>query len=405
MGAKRHNGVMSSQSENSINYFAHTNARHPYRNFGIKRLDRLSHLYIIGKTGTGKSTLLETMALQDIKNGEGITVIDPHGSLVDKIAAAIPEHRRKDVIYFNPADPKQPYRYNPLAKVSPEKRPLAAGNLMEVFQKIWGPKNWGARMEHILRQSLLALLDQPHATLPDILRLLNDDSYRKRVAENIKHKPVADFWRYEYPKFAFGYRTEAVSPIVNKVAAFLSYPVLCALFTEKGEMLDFRTIMDERKILLVNLAAGKLGFDAAGLLGGMLVGSLGLSAFSRADTPEEDRPAHYLYLDEFQNVTTQSLANFLPELRKFKLSITMAHQYMHQLDTDIQHAVLGNAGTLISFRLGAKDSPLLASEFQPKFETIDLLALPNYHILTKLLIDGTPSRPFSATTLTPGKAI
>ena len=360
------------------------------------------HLYIIGKTGTGKSTLLETMVLQDIQNGEGISVIDPHGSLVDRIASAVPEHRRKDVIYFNPADPAQPYRYNPLAKVSPDKRALAAGNLMEVFQKVWASqKNWGARMEHILRQSLLALLDQPEAALPDILRLLGDDSYRKRVAQNVKHKPVADFWRYEYPKFAFGYRTEAVSPIVNKVSAFLSYPVLYKVFTEKDQMLDFRKIMDERKILLVNLGAGKLGFDAAGLLGGMLVGSLGLSAFSRADTPEEDRPEHYLYLDEFHNVTTQSLATFLPELRKFKLSITMAHQYMHQLDTDIQHAVLGNAATLISFRLGAKDAPLLAREFEPKFETVDLLNLPNYHIYLKLMIDGTPSQPFSATTLTP----
>ncbi len=392
---------MTSQSKNSINYFAHTNARLPYRTFGIKRLDRLSHLYIIGKTGTGKSTLLETMALQDIHNGEGITVVDPHGSLVDRIASAVPEHRRKDVIYFNPADPAQPYRYNPLARVSPEKRPLATSALLEVFHKTWGERAWGQRMEHILRNALLAMLDQPEATLPDILRLLRDDSYRKRVADNVKHKPVEEFWRYEFPKFAFGYRTESTSPIVNKVSAFLSYPVLYKIFTEQGLMLDFRTIMDERKILLVNLASGKLGFDAAGLLGGMLVTSLGLAAFSRADTPEEERAVHFLYLDEFQNVTTQSLATFLAELRKFKLAIVMAHQYMHQLDPDIQHAVLGNAGTLISFRLGAKDAPLLAMEFEPKFETIDLLSQPNYHIYLKLMIDGTPSRPFSATTLTP----
>jgi hypothetical protein len=200
-----------------------------------------------------------------------------------------------------------------------------------------------------------------------------------------------------------GYRTESTSPIVNKVSAFLSYPVLYKVFTEKGEMLDFRKVMDERKILLVNLASGKLGFDASGLLGGMLVTSLGLAAFGRADTPEEERPAHFLYLDEFQNVTTQSLANFLAELRKFKLAIVMAHQYMHQLDTDIQHAVIGNAGTLISFRLGAKDAPLLSREFAPKFEALDLQSLPNYDIYIKLLIDGTPSRPFSATTLLPSE--
>ena len=262
-------------------------------------------------------------------------------------------------------------------------------------------KDKGQRMEHILRSALLAMLDQPKATLPDILRLMRDDSYRKKVAENITHKPVADFWKYEFPKFAFGYRTESTSPIVNKVSAFLSYPVLYKIFTEEGEMLDFRKIMDERKILLVNLAAGKLGFDAAGLLGGMLVTSLGLAAFSRADTPEEERPDHFLYLDEFQNVTTQSLAIFLAELRKFKLSIIMAHQYIFQLDTDILHAVLGNAGTLVCFRLGAKDAPLLAAEFESKFETVDLLNLPNYDIYLKLMIDGTPSQPFSATTLVP----
>ena len=394
---------MNSNTNNPVTYFGRTNARRPQtrRTFGIKRVDRLSHVYIIGKTGTGKSTLIETLATQDIRNGEGLTVVDPHGSLVDRLAESVPEHRRNDVIFFDPTDPLQPYRYNPLARVSPEKRPLAAGALLEVFHKMWGERAWGQRMEHILRNSLLAMLDLPKATLPDILRLLRDDSFRKRVAENVRHKPVADFWRYEFPKFAFGYRTESTSPIVNKVSAFLSYPVLYKIFTEKRQMLDFREIMDKRKILLINLASGKLGFDAAGLLGGMLVTSLGLAAFSRADTPEGDRLDHFLYLDEFQNVTTQSLAAFLAELRKFRLAILMAHQYMHQLDPDVLHAVLGNAATLISFRLGAKDAPLLACEFEPKFETVHLLDLPNYHIYLKLMIDGAPSQPFSATTLTP----
>lgn len=390
---------------NKVTLFARTNARSPHarRTFGIKRRDRFSHVYVIGKTGTGKSTMLETLARQDIEGGNGLTVIDPHGSLVDRIATAVPEHRRKDLIYFNPTDPAQPYRYNPLAPVSPEKRPLAAGVLLEVFHKIWGERAWGQRMEMIFRNALLAMLDQPEATLPDILRLMRDDDFRKRVAANIIHKPVADFWRYEFPKLTFGYRIDSTSPIVNKVSAFLSYPTLYKVLTEPGKMLDFREIMDSRKILLVNLSSGKLGLDAAALLGAMLVTSIGLAGFSRADTPEEDRVDHYLYLDEFQNVTTLTMSNMLSELRKFRLSMTMAHQYMHQLDPDVQHAVLGNAGTIISFRLGAKDAPLLAREFAPKFEAVDLLNLPNWDIYTKLMIDGAPSQPFSATTLLPSE--
>ena len=398
---------MALQGNNPIAYFARTNARHPYRTFGIKRhgIDRLSHLYVIGKTGTGKSTLLQNMAIQDIRNGEGLTVVDPHGSLVEKIAANIPEHRRNDLIYFDPSDTTQPYGYNPLRRVSPDKRPLMASGLLEVFHKIWGERAWGQRMEHILRNAMLALLDQPEVTLPDILRLLRDDTYRKNVIKNISHQPVADFWRYEYPKYSFRYKNEAIAPIVNKVSAFLSYPTLHTILTKPKQMLRFRDIMDKRKIFLVNLASGKLGSDAAGLLGGLLVTTLGLAAFSRADTKEEKRVPHFLYLDEFQNVTTQSLANFLPELRKFKLALTLCHQYTHQLEPDILHAVLGNAGTLISFRLGAKDAPLLAREFEPKFESVDLLNLPNYHIYLKLMIDGTPTQPFSATTLAPSELL
>ncbi|MCI0565032.1 MAG: type IV secretion system DNA-binding domain-containing protein [Nitrososphaera sp.] len=384
-----------------ITFFAKTNARSPHtrRTFGIKHADRRSHMYVIGKTGTGKSTMLETLARQDIEHGHGLTVIDPHGSLVDRLAAVVPDNRRKDLIYFNPTDPAQPYRYNPLAPVSPEKRPLAAGVLLEVFHKIWGERAWGQRMEMIFRNALLAMLDQPDATLPDILRLMRDDDFRKRVAATIIHKPVADFWRYEFPKLTFGYRIDSTSPIVNKISAFLSYPTLFKVLTESGKMLDFREIMDNRKILLVNLSSGKLGLDAAALLGAMLVTSIGLAGFSRADMPEEERVDHYLYLDEFQNVTTLTMANMLSELRKFRLSMTMAHQYMHQLEPDVQHAVLGNAATIISFRLGAKDAPLLAREFAPTFGVIDLLNLPNYHIYLKLLIDGTPSRPFSAATI------
>jgi hypothetical protein len=394
---------MNSDATNPVTYFARTNARSPHmrRTFGIKHADRRSHMYVIGKTGTGKSTMIETLALQDIERGEGLTIVDPHGSLAERVRDAIPEHRRKDLIYFDPSDPDQPYRYNPLASVSPEKRPLAVALLIEVLQKLWGEKAWGNKMENTLRQSLLALMDQDHATLPDVLRLLSDDSYRKSILDKIRHEPVANFWRHEYPAYPAQYRITANAPILNKVSAFLSYPTLHKVLTEPGDMLDFRDIMDNRKILLVNLSSGKLGLDAAHLFGAMIVTSIALAGFSRADTPQEERVDHFLYLDEFQNVTTLTMTNMLSELRKFRLSLILGHQYIHQLETDVQHAVFGNAATIVSFRVGVKDAPLLAQEFAPKFEAIDLLNLPNHDIYIKLMIDGTPSQPFSATTLPP----
>jgi type IV secretory pathway TraG/TraD family ATPase VirD4 len=389
---------MNLSSPDPVTYFARTLFRSQRDRFGIKRNDRLSHMYVIGKTGAGKSTLLETMMRQDVNRGEGFTLLDPHGDLVERIAEAIPPHRRKDVIYFDVADPDQPYGYNPLKRVAPEKRSLAASGILEVFHKTWGERAWGQRMEHILRNALLLLLEQPEATLADILTLFRDEAFRKNAAKNCTNKQVRDFWLLEFPKYS-RFSAEAVAPIQSKVSAFLSDPTLCRVLTTPKEPIHIRKLMDEGKILLVNLAKGKLGEDSAALLGGLLVTTIGLAAFSRADMPEQDRNPHWLYMDEFQSFTTLSLANMLSELRKYKVGMVLAHQYLHQLDPDIRHAVLGNAATLIAFRLGAPDAAFIAREFNPVFTGTDVLKLPNYHIYLKLLIDGEPSKPFSATTL------
>ena len=394
---------MSLSSPDPVTFFARTLFRNQRQRFGIKRNDRLSHIYVIGKTGAGKSTLLETMMLQDLGRGEGFTLLDPHGDLVERIAQAIPPQRRKDLIYFDVSDPDQPYGYNPLKRVAPDKRSLAASGILEVFHKTWGERAWGQRMEHILRNALLLLLDQPEATLADLLTLFRDETFRKNAAKNCTNRQVRDFWLLEFPKYA-RFSAEAVAPIQSKVSAFLSDPTLCRVLTTPRQPIQIRKLMDDGKILLVNLAKGKLGEDSAALLGGLLVTTIGLAAFSRADIPEKDRRAHWLYVDEFQSFTTLSLANMLSELRKYKVGMTLAHQYLHQLDPDIRHAVLGNAATLIAFRLGAPDAAYIAREFDPKFNATDVLTLPNYHIYLKLLIDGEPSKPFSATTLAVGNA-
>lgn len=393
---------MSSSPDNPITYFARANFRNWGTAFGIKRSDRLSHMYVIGKTGTGKSTLLETLIRQDIANGEGAAVLDPHGDLVARIANSVPDHRKDDIIYFNVPDPSQPYGYNPLKRVIAEKRPLAASGLLEVFKKMWADA-WGPRMEHILRNALLALMDYPQATLPDVLRLLRDSGFRKSVAGQVTNLQVKEFWLKEFENYPPRLRAEASVPLQNKVGAFLSNPTLHRILTEPEKTIHIRKIMDERKILLVNLAKGQIGEDSSGLLGGLLITTIGLAAFSRAETPEEKRQDFYVYVDEFQNFTTLSVANMIAELRKYHVGLVLANQYLHQLDPDIRHAVLGNAGTLISFRLGGKDAPYIAHEFAPKFKDTDLMNLPNHHIYLKLMIHGTPSQPFSAVTLPPSE--
>jgi type IV secretory pathway TraG/TraD family ATPase VirD4 len=382
----------------NVTHFARADFRNVQRVFGIKDDDRFSHVYVIGKTGTGKSTLLETLALQDVRRGAGLALIDPHGDLVERITNQIPHWRQREVIYLNASDPNQPFGYNPLRHVREDRIALAASGFLEVFKKMW-PDAWGVRMEHILRNVLLALLEQPNATMHDILRIFSDETFRTAVAKSLKNAAVKTFFEKEYDRYSFGYRADGVASIQNKVGAFLADPVLNRILTTSKSDIHVRKIMDEGKVLLVNLAKGRLGEDSSSLLGGLLVTTIGLAAYSRADIAENQRRSFFAYVDEFQSFTTMALANMLSELRKYRVGFTIANQYMHQLDPDIRHAVLGNAGTIISFRVGAEDAPYLAREFVGQFDETDLVQLPNYSIYLKLMIDGSPSQPFSARTL------
>jgi type IV secretory pathway TraG/TraD family ATPase VirD4 len=384
----------------NVTHFAQADFRNVQRVFGIKDDDRFSHVYIIGKTGTGKSTLLETMALQDVRRDAGLALIDPHGDLVERIASQIPDWRKKDLIYLNAADPLQTFGYNPLRHVREDRISLAASGFLEVFKKMW-PDAWGVRMEHILRNVLLALLEQSNATMHDILRMFSDKTFRTAVAKSLKNATVQDFFEKEYDRYSFGYRADGVASIQNKVGAFLADPTLNRILTTSKSDIHVRRIMDEGKILLVNLAKGRLGEDSSSLLGGLLVTTIGLAAYSRADIAENQRKSFFAYVDEFQSFTTMALANMLSELRKYRVGFTIAHQYLHQLDPDIRHAVLGNAGTIISFRVGAEDAPYVAREFVGEFDETELVQLPNYRVYLKLMIDGSPSRPFSGVTLLP----
>ena len=387
------------QAVQEVTYIGRVLFRNDNRRFGIRREDRFLHVHIIGKTGTGKSSLLGAMALQDLANHNGFALVDPHGDLVERINDEALRQARTDVVYLNAADPTQPFGYNPLRRVHSDRIPLAVSGLLEVLKKMWH-EAWGVRMEHILRNALYALLEQKQATLADILRLFNDRTYRRTVAAAVKNEPVRRFWEKEFERYTFAYRSDGVASVQNKIGAFLADPTMRHLLTEPEQEVSVRRIMDQGQVFLVNLAKGKLGEDSSALLGGLLVTTIGLAAFSRADTLAGSRRDFFVYVDEFQTFTTLAVANMLSELRKYRVGMTLAHQYMHQLEPDVRHAVLGNAGTLISFRLGGEDAPYVAREFQDRFDELDLLRLENHHIYLKLMIDGMPSKPFSAVTIT-----
>ncbi len=383
-----------------IAVFAETTFRNKYRKFGIKADDRRRHMYLIGKTGMGKSTILENMIVDDIRAGRGVAIIDPHGDLAEKVVKYIPNNRIKDVVYFNPADYEYPMAFNVVEQVEPHMRHLVASGLVGVFQKLWAD-SWGPRLEYILRNTILAILDYPNSTLLAVTRMLSDKKFRKKVVENIQDPVVKAFWVNEFAGYNDKFASEAVAPIQNKVGQFLSTSLIRNIVGQTKSTIDMREIMDEGKILILNLSKGRIGEDSSALLGAMIITKIQLSAMSRVDINEEERRDFYLYIDEFQNFTTDSFASILSEARKYRLNLIMAHQYIEQLGEVVRYAVFGNVGTLVVFRVGATDAEALEPEFTPTFLEEDILNLPKYEFYLKLMIDGIASEPFSARGIVP----
>ncbi|MBZ9578378.1 type IV secretion system DNA-binding domain-containing protein [Patescibacteria group bacterium] len=385
---------------NEITFFAETTFRNIRKKFGIKTDDRRRHIYIVGKTGMGKTVMMENMAIQDIKAGRGVGFIDPHGEAAERLLDFVPSNRINDVVYFNPADLDHPIAFNVMEKIGVEHRHLVASGLMGVFKKIW-PDVWSARMEYILNNSILALLEYPNTTLLGINRMLADSEYRKKIIEKITDPVVKAFWVNEFARYTQRYEVEATAAIQNKVGQFISNPLIRNIIGQVKSKIDMRKIMDEGRILLVNLSKGKIGEDNSLLLGALLITKLQLAAMSRVDILEEKRKDFFLYVDEFQNFATESFVNILSEARKYRLALTLGHQYIAQMEESVGDAVFGNVGTMVSFRVGAEDAEYLEKEFIPEFTAADLVNLAKYNIYLKLMIDGIAGRPFSAETLSP----
>ncbi|MBI4992661.1 MAG: type IV secretion system DNA-binding domain-containing protein [Candidatus Magasanikbacteria bacterium] len=387
-------------STEDICFFAQTNYRNQMRKFGIKTDDRRRHMYVIGKTGMGKTTMLENMVLHDIYSGHGVGIVDPHGDYAEKIINFIPPNRINDVVYFNPADLEFPIGFNILEVKSEEQKHLVAAGLMGIFKKIW-PDVWSSRMEYILNNTLLSLLSYPGSTLLGINRMLADKEYRRKVVHVLKDPVVKAFWQTEFANYPERYMTEAVAPIQNKIGQFLSGSVIRNMVAQVKSTINVREIMDSGKIFIMNLSKGRIGEDNSRLLGGMLITEIQLAAMERVDIPEKDRRDFFLYVDEFQNFATPSFANILSEARKYRLSLIMAHQYVMQLDEIVADAVFGNVGTMVTFRVGGSDAEALEKEFTPAFLIEDIVNLSKFQIILKLMIDGVSSQPFTAVTMPP----
>ena len=387
-----------------LTYLGLTTYRDKNTLFGIKRKDRRQHVYILGKSGTGKSVLMFNMIIQNLRNGEGVCVVDPHGELVEGVLSAIPPHRMRDVIYFNPADADHHIGFNVLELIDPQYKHLVASGLMGIFTKIWA-NAWSARMEYILNNCILALLDTPGTTLLGIPRMLVDKDYRQKIISNLKDPVIKAFWIHEYEAWQDKFRNEAIAPIQNKVGQFLSTSIIRNVVGQSISTINIFDIMNQGKIFLVNVSKGRIGEDNSALLGGMIITKIQLAAMERVRIPEDERKDFYLYVDEFQNFVTDAFAGILSEARKYKLNLTVAHQYTAQLvsekSTAVRDAVFGNVGTMIVFRVGSDDAEFLEKEFDPEFTPQDIVNLPNYKIYLKLMIDGVTSRPFSAKTLPP----
>ena len=392
-----------SNQDEKITYFAETDARDKRVKFGIKAQDRTRHVYVIGKTGMGKSTLLENMAVQDVQNSEGLAFVDPHGKSAELLLEYIPKERINDVIYFAPFDTDYPVSFNVMEDVGPEKRHLVANGLMSAFKKIWVDA-WSARMEYILNNTLLALLEYPESTLLGVNRMLSDKWYRQKVVSNISDPSVKSFWTDEFEKYGERYMQEAGAAIQNKVGQFTANPLVRNIVGQRHSSFDVRKIIDEKKILIANLSKGKVGEQNANLLGSMLITKIYLGALSRADVNAAGLtklPNFYLFVDEFQSFANESFADILSESRKYKLNLTIAHQYVDQMSEEVRSAVFGNVGTTIAFRVGPLDAELLEKIFFPTFTAEDLVNLGRYQTYLTLMIDGIGSQPFSAVSLPP----
>ncbi len=389
-----------------ITYFAETNYRGDKKRFGIKHADRRRHMYIIGKTGTGKTTLLDNMTVQDIQRGNGVAVIDPHGEYAERMLSFVPKERIQDVVYFNPADLEYPFGFNMLEQTKIELRHFVASGLMSVFKKLWIDA-WSARMEYFLSNSILSHLEVEGSTLMGVHRMFGDKAYRKTIVSQLRDPVIKAFWENEFDKLPEQFMREAIAAIQNKVGQFIANPLIRNITGQPHSTFNLRDIMDKKKILIVNLAKGKIGEENSKLLGAMLVTRIYLAAMSRVDLPEDEREDFYVYVDEFQNFATEAFASILSEARKYRLNLTLANQYMAQLVDDktksavLRDAIIGNVGTMISFRIGGEDAEVLEKEFMPEFLIQDFVSLGFANIYLKLMIDNVASRPFSAVTLPP----
>ena len=368
--------------------------------FGLLPDDRMRHAVVIGKTGMGKSTLLHQLIASDLIAGRGMALVDPHGDLTEAVLRSVPKSRSNDVVLFDAGDAAFPVAFNVLSCADPDKRPLLASGVLSAFKKIFG-YSWGPRLEHILRNCLLTLLEIPGATLVTLLRLLGDTRFRQQVVVRLADPIVRSFWQHEFAGMPLKLQAEAIAPVQNKVGHFVSSPTLRNIVGQSVNRLDLRRILDDGKILLVNLSKGRLGDDASGLLGSLLITALQVAAMSRADLPEDQRRPFFLYVDEFQNFATESFATIMSEARKYRLGLILAHQYLAQLDDATRAAVFGNVGTMVAFQVGADDAEIITEQLGADATPADLLQMPKHTALVRLLIDGMPSRPFTMKTLPP----
>ena len=393
--------IAGSISDNELTVIGKTNFRGHREVFGIKTTDRRRHVYIIGKTGMGKSVLLENMVLSDVRTGKGVAVIDPHGDLAEAVIDCVPSYRTNDVVILDPSDVSHPFAFNMLEYTEDANtRNLMASGLLGVFKKMYA-ESWGPRLEHILRNCLLALAEYPNTSILGVMRILVDAEYRRKVVDHVENPMVKSFWVDEFGKMQDRMRTEAISPIQNKVGQFLSSPLIRNIVGQVKSTVNLRFMMDTGKIIVINLSKGKIGEDNSSLLGSMLITKFQLDAMSRANIPEKERKDFYLYVDEFQNFATDAFATILSEARKYKLNLTMANQYVAQMPDEVRDAVFGNVGTSLCFQVGFDDAEYFSSQFSEEVLPNDIITLPKYNCYTKLMIDGMPSQTFSLSTLPP----